>query len=180
MADTPIVEPHAWDCFAFERGEAYEAFSRWLHMGGSRPSPGVWASLSGEVRAHAWARDGLWTQRASLYDQHVATRAVVVHVPLLAGVVPRLLGLVTRRLEELDTLIEKGGFEVVSTREALQMIRMLIYVQREIRELQTADLGTDTGDSSYDFSRLSVEELRTFQALTKKATAPEERELAHH
>lgn len=164
-----------WDCYPWELGEPYAAFSSWLHLGPDRPTPEVYAALQGDARIAPWATAGLWQQRAAHYDRSVATREVVLRIPLFAGIAPRLLGLIEGRLRDLEAQAAAGVTEVVSTREMIQLSRLLLLLQKEAREAGGSGAGLPaTPESSLDYGALSVEELREFQAmLAKAATASE-------
>ena len=176
------VHRKAWDCYPFEVGAPYAAFSQWLHAGAGRPVPSVWAALTGDARVNDWAQNGLWAQRAALYDMHQATRHVVVHVPLLAGITPRLLALVEARLRDLERMTSAGQLEAVTTPEMIQLVRALLAIQRECARVQEASPPADDGGGSdFDYSKLTVDELRELHRLTQKATLAEgeAREVRH-
>lgn len=157
-------------------GEPYAAFSAWLHVGPSRPTPEVWASMRGDTRIVTWATAGLWQQRAAHYDRETATREVVRRIPLFAGIAPRLLGLVEGRIRDLEAQAASGVVEVVSTRDMIALARLLVSLQREARAVAEGEAEAARGamvDASddVDYSALTIDELREFQALLAKATA---------
>lgn len=164
-----------WDCYPWEMGEPYAAFSAWLHAGPSRPTPEVWASMRGDTRIVTWATAGLWQQRAAHYDRETATREVVRRIPLFAGIAPRLLGLVEGRIRDLEAQAASGVVEVVSTRDMIALARLLVSLQREARAVAENEAGADFSVSretdDVDYSALTIDELREFQALLAKATA---------
>lgn len=166
-----------WDCYPWEMGEPYAAFSAWLHAGPSRPTPEVWALMRGDTRIATWATAGLWQQRAAHYDRETATREVVRRIPLFAGIAPRLLGLIEGRIRDLESQAASGVVEVVSTRDMIALARLLVSLQREARataegeaEAAKGALPSDGADD-VDYSALTIDELREFQALLAKATA---------
>lgn len=159
-----------WDCYPWELGEPYAAFSSWLHLGPSRPTPEAWAALQGDARIPSWATAGLWQQRAAYYDREVATREVVRRIPLFQGLAPRLLGLVEGRIRDLEAQAAAGGVEVVSTRDMIALARLLLSIQREARQTEMAAPEVK-GDEPIDYSALSIDELRSFQALLAKASS---------
>lgn len=165
-----------WDCYPWEMGEPYAAFSAWLHAGPSRPTPEVWASMRGDTRIATWATAGLWQQRAAHYDRETATREVVRRIPLFSGIAPRLLGLVEGRIRDLEAQAASGVVEVVSTRDMIALARLLVSLQREARavaesEAEAARGATVEASDDVDYSALTIDELREFQALLAKATA---------
>lgn len=160
-----------WDCYPWELGEPYASFSAWLHAGPSRPTPEAWAALQGDARIPSWATAGLWQQRAAYYDREVATREVVRRIPLFEGIAPRLLGLIEGRIRDLETQAAAGGVEVVSTRDMIALMRLLVSIQREARQTEETATEEKRGDDPIDYSALSVDELRSFQALLAKASS---------
>jgi hypothetical protein len=130
--------------------------------------------MQGDTRIAAWATAGLWQQRAAHYDREVATREVVRRIPLFAGIAPRLLGLIEGRIRDLEAQASAGGVEVVSTRDMIALARLLVTLQREARataEGEAKSASPEPEQSDVDYSALSIEELRDFQALLAKATA---------
>lgn len=125
--------------------------------------------MHGDARIAHWAVQGLWAQRAALYDREVATREIVVKLPLFAGIAPRLLALIESRIRDLEAATAAGQFEAISTRDMIALTRLLLAMQRETRHLAQAPNGA-LEDSAVDYSSLSVEELRTFQELLAKAS----------
>jgi hypothetical protein len=166
-----------WDCYPWELGEPYAAFSAWLHAGPSRPTPEVWASMRGDTRIATWATAGLWQQRAAHYDRETATREVVRRIPLFAGIAPRLLGLIEGRIRDLESQAASGVVEVVSTRDMIALARLLVSLQREARAVAESEAEAEKsalpgdGADDVDYSALTIDELREFQALLAKATA---------
>jgi len=166
-----------WDCYPWEMGEPYAAFSAWLHVGPSRPTPEVWASMRGDTRIATWATAGLWQQRAAHYDRETATREVVRRIPLFSGIAPRLLGLVEGRIRDLEAQAASGVVEVVSTRDMIALARLLVSLQREARAVAESEAEDEKGAlpvdgaDDVDYSALTIDELREFQALLAKATA---------
>lgn len=132
--------------------------------------------MQGDSRIAHWAVQGLWAQRAALYDREAATREIVVKLPLFAGIAPRLLALIESRIRDLEAATAAGQFEAISTRDMISLTRLLLAMQRETRELEQAPSGDL--DSAVDYSSLSVEELRTFQELLAKATRASETQRA--
>lgn len=168
-----------WDCYPWELGEPYAAFSAWLHAGPSRATPRMFAAMQGDARIEMWALNGLWEQRAALYDREVATREIVVRVPLFAGLAPRLLALVESRIRDLEAATAAGQIEAVSTRDMISLVRLLLSMQREAREVGAGIPTPTETEGSVDYSALSVDELRTFQELLAKASAAQEKARAN-
>jgi len=166
-----------WDCYPWELGEPYASFTAWLHAGPTRPTADAWAHMQGDLRIAHWAVQGLWAQRAALYDREAATREIVVKLPLFAGIAPRLLALIESRIRDLEAATAAGQFEAISTRDMIALTRLLLAMQRETRELEQAPSGA-LEDSAVDYSSLSVEELRTFQELLAKASRASETQRA--
>lgn len=160
-----------WDCFPFEEGPAFASFVRWLHKGSERPPPSVYAREEGNDQITAWAAQGLWVERAREWDLRQASKQVVMHVPLLSGVTKQLLPIVSHALETIRQKQTSGAYDALGTRDAIAMIRSLVQIQRAL----TAELNSqrenpppDDG-GGYDFSKLTLDEIRIWDKLAEKA-----------
>ncbi len=159
---------HVWQRFEKDPA-AYNAFAEWLLLS-PRPDMVLYCREKGYSK---WASEWKWYIRAEAYDRHVGESIVIRRFPIYSASSLLMAKLLQTELERYLAVQAKTDFPGCVAPNV--MMRMASEVRKTEESARKQDAVLSVAATSgerevYDFvGRLSLEELRTLEALNEKA-----------
>lgn len=170
------MAPHPWARLAVDTDESWAQFSEWLH---ETPRRSVWDWAvacsdrgNGEsIPILAWAQDHLWEERAQAYDEWQANEPYRKAFPVLSPIILTMLRMAHREIAKWEAAQMRAGDApgFLSWDQIARLMRDMARLEQGARALAALEKKEQSsGSALYDFSKLSLDEMRQFNELASK------------